>query len=362
MTALSFDITQAQGDFTLNARYAGDMSGVTALFGASGAGKSSLLRALAGFEKSASGKVVLAGETLLDSATGRFVKPSKRGFGMVFQQPNLFDHLDVAGNLRFAERRAEGLPGPKYDAVVEALDLGPLLAQRSQTLSGGERQRVAIGRALLARPRMLLMDEPLSGLDSKRKAQILPYIARLPQQFALPVVYVTHAVDELTRIADKMIAMDAGRVVACGDLPEVFPRLDLDAGGSHFEAGAILQGHINGHDPDLHLSFVTVEGMRLSMPSAPLEVGAPVQLRVRARDVMISKGRPEGLSAQNVLPVTIANIIEEPDTAFAELFLKAETQILRARITRAALAQLGLARGQKAFAVLKAISFDKRGF
>lgn len=360
MTALAFDIALQQGSFALKAQFSGDMSGVAALFGASGAGKSSLLRVLSGFETGAQGTVSLAGQVLQDAQT--FVPPHKRGFGMVFQQPRLFDHLDVAGNLRFAARRARGLPGPQFDAVVEALDLAPLLAQPSRTLSGGERQRVAIGRALLARPRMLLMDEPLTGLDNRRKAQILPYIARLPQQFALPVIYVTHAVDELTRIADKMIAMDAGRIVAHGDLPDVFPRLDIDTGGSHFEAGAILQGQISGHDPQMHLSFVTVEGMRLSMPAAPLDIGTPVQLRVRARDVMLSTTRPEGLSAQNILPVTITQIIEEPDTAFAELFLKVETQTLRARVTRAAVAQLGLVQGGQAYAVLKAISFDKRGF
>lgn len=362
MTALAFDLSLKQGDFALKARFAGDMSGVTALFGASGAGKSTLLRVLAGFESGAEGRVELSGDVLQESAAHRFVPPHRRGVGTVFQQPRLFDHLDVAGNLRFAEKRAQGLPGPTLEAVVEALDLGPLMSQPSRTLSGGERQRVAIGRALLSRPRMVLMDEPLTGLDQRRKAQILPYIARLPQQFALPVVYVTHAVDELTRIADKMIALDHGRVVAFGSLPEVFPRLDIDAGGSHFEAGAILQGHISGHDPQMHLSYVTIGESRLSMPAAPLPEGAVVQLRVRARDVLLATQRPEGLSAQNILPAQVHRVIEEPDTAFAEVFLQVADQVLRARLTRAAIAQLRIAPGQNVYAVLKAISFDKRGF
>ncbi|MHC0054436.1 molybdenum ABC transporter ATP-binding protein [Actibacterium sp. D379-3] len=360
MALLSLDVRLDQGGFSLNAVHEARLSGITALFGPSGAGKSTLLRVIAGLERGAVGRVGFDGALWQDSAARVFVPPHRRGAGLVFQDARLFSHLNVAGNLRYAARRSAGAGAITEAAVIEALDLAPLLARRPAALSGGERQRAAIGRALLARPRLMLMDEPLSGLDMRRKAQILPYIARLPQAFGLPVLYVTHAIDEVTRIADAMIALNGGRVVAAGPLAETFARLDLVAGGSRFEAGVILTARVTGQDAAYHLTRLTVGGQPLTMPAAQIAPGTAVQLRVRARDVLLATERPRGLSAQNILAGTVREILTEPDTAFAEVFVTVGEQVVRARVTRAAVAQLGLAAGQPVFAVLKAISFDRR--
>lgn len=355
MSALSLDIRLQQGDFRLNAVLEAELTGITALFGPSGAGKSTLLRAIAGFDR-AEGRIGFDGLTW--QGPDRFVPPHQRGVGMVFQDARLFGHLSVAGNLRFAARRAAGAISP--DAVVSALDLAPLLPRRPASLSGGERQRVAIGRALLAQPRLMLMDEPLAALDLARKAQILPYIARLPGMFGIPVLYVTHSVEELAQIADRLIAMQDGQIVASGPLAQTFARLDIGAGGSRFEGGVILRAQVVGHDAGYRLTRLSVAGHELVMPEAALAIGDTVQLRVRARDVMLATARPEGLSAQNLLAGRITEILSEADTPFAEVFLDVGGQGLRARVTRAAVDQMGLRVGAQAFAVLKAISFDRR--
>ncbi|SMX43088.1 molybdenum ABC transporter ATP-binding protein [Actibacterium lipolyticum] len=360
MNKLSLNLQLARGDFAMNIVHDADLTGITALFGPSGAGKSTVLRAIAGLEADGSGRIAFDGDVWQDSDDRVFVPPHKRGVGMVFQDARLFGHLTVAGNLNFADKRSNGASPISRDAVVHALDLGPLLARRPASLSGGERQRVAMGRALLARPRLLLMDEPLSGLDMRRKAQILPYIARLPDAFGLPVLYVTHAIDEVTRIAGDMIVIGDGRVTAAGPLAETFARLDLDAGGSRFEAGVILNARVSGADEAFRLTRLELEGQTLSMPAAKVAVGDVVQLRVRARDVLLATSPPIGLSAQNILSGQVTEIIEETETAFAEVFVAVGSQCLRARVTRAAVSQLGLAVGQPVFAVLKAISFDRR--
>lgn len=361
MAELSFDLALSHPGFRLEARHEGDLPAITALFGPSGAGKSTLMRVIAGLERGASGRVSFGGTVWQDSGRRLFVPPQRRGVGMVFQDARLFGHLSVAGNLRFATKRARGLaPEITEDAVIAALDLAPLLARRPAQLSGGERQRVAIGRALLSRPRLMLMDEPLAALDLKRKAAILPYIARLPEAFGMPVLYVTHAIDEVTRIASDMIALKDGRVAAAGPVADVFARLDIDAGGSRFEAGVILEARVTALDARWQLMRLDLAGQTLIMPAAPVEEGARVQLRVRARDVLIATQRPEGLSAQNLLEARVEEIIEEPAAAFAEVFLDVGGRPLRARVTRAAVAQLGLMPGQSVFAVLKAISFDRR--
>ena len=363
MTGFAFDLHWPRADFALQATHAGDLSGITALFGPSGAGKSTLLRVIAGLERGARGSVRLGDTVWQDSARGIFVPPQRRGVGLVFQDARLFGHLRVAGNLRYAARRSEGRNAAITEAaVIDALDLGPLLGRRVGGLSGGERQRVAIGRALLSRPRLMLMDEPLAALDFHRKAAILPYIARLPEAFGIPVLYVTHAIDEVTRVAGTMIALNAGRVAASGPVAEVFRRLDIEGGGSRFEAGAILQARVTGHDARWQLVSLDIEGQGLVMPEAPVTTGETVQVRVRARDVLLASARPEGLSAQNILRATVAEVIEEPDTAFAEVFVTVGAQVLRARLTRAAVAGMGLRPGMPVFAVLKAISFDRRAF
>lgn len=359
MADLSFDVQLKRPDFDLSATYQGTLDGVTAVFGASGAGKSTLLRVLAGLEPDARGSIDFDGETWLAPGT-RAVAPHRRPVGFVFQNAALFAHLGVAGNLAYAARRAPARDGPTLDAVVAALDLEPLMSRRVGGLSGGERQRVALARALLSRPALMLMDEPLSGLDMRRKAAILPLIADVPRRFGVPVLYVTHAIDEVTRIADNLIALRNGRVAGAGPMADMVAQLDLGFGGSRFEAGVVLQARVLHTDQKYQMTTLDLGGQQLMMPAAPVEPGTPVQLRVRARDVMLATMRPEGLSAQNILQAQISRIEAESDRAFAEVFLTVAGQALRARVTRAAVDQLALAPGQVVFAVLKAISFDRR--
>jgi len=343
-----------------------DLAGITAVMGASGSGKSTFLRALAGLESAASGRMALGGEPLQDSATGLCLPPHRRGIGYVFQDARLFAHRSVAGNLRYALARARpGGDAPGFDAVIAALDLAPLLDRRVAGLSGGERQRVAIARALLANPRLLLLDEPLAALDMKRKAQLLPYIRQLPGHFGIPLIYVSHAVEEVAQLADEVLILAAGRVVARGEVHAVLEQPQAEAVSGHFEAGVLLDARVLGQAPDYALTEVTVAGQRLSLPHIDAAPGAPVRLRVRARDVAIALHRVDGVSIRNQLQATVLRIDEEPVSAYAELLLALDgsdgaSPHLRARITREAVAVLGLAVGQPVWALIKGVSFDRR--
>lgn len=337
------------------------LAGITALFGPSGCGKSTLLRIIAGLETAATGRVTFKGEVWQDSAAGRFVPPHRRGVGYVFQDTRLFAHLTVRRNLAFAERRSRHARSPiDMDAVIEAFDLSPLLHRRTQALSGGERQRVAIARTILTRPRLLLMDEPLAALDHRRKGEILPYIERLPKAFGLPMIYVTHAIDEATRLADHLVLMAQGKKTAAGPTRELLERLDLAPATGRFEAGVLITAKVVGHDQAFKLTRLDLEGQPLLMPALDLAIDSFVQLRVRARDVALATVRPQGISIRNVLEGHITDLALEEDTAFAEALVTIGTARLRARITRAAIADLALTPGSPAFALIKSISFDRR--
>lgn len=352
---LSVDIKLALGGFRLKVAHDFELGGITALFGASGAGKSLLLRVISGLENGASGRVSF-GNALWQGA--RFVPTAKRGIGYVFQDARLFGHLDVAGNLRFAAKRSGSTA---FDEVVKTLDLRPLLGRRVAALSGGEKQRVAMGRTLLTNPRLLLMDEPLAALDHARKTQLLPYIARLPEAFNLPVIYVTHSVEEVTRLADRMVVLAGGKVLAAGGVADTLARLDIAEASGKFEAGSVVQAVVTGQNERFRLTEMTVAGQALSMPASAVALGVELRLRIRARDVAIATVRPVGLSIRNVLQGHILEIVQEAETAFAELLLDiGGGQQLRARITRASVAELGLAVGDPAFALVKSVSFDRR--
>ncbi len=347
------------GGFGLDVTHEFRLRGITALFGPSGSGKSTLLRAIAGLERMAVGRVALGRETWLDSEAGLCVPPHLRGVGYVFQDARLFGHLSVRGNLRFAQKRARG-PGPAFDDVTDALGIGPLLDRRTGALSGGERQRVAIARTLLSRPRLLMLDEPLAALDLRRKAAILPYIAALPDRFGIPTIYVTHALDEVTQLADRIVALRNGRVVASGGVGEVLERLDIEPLAGRFEAGVALDVVVTGHDAAFHLTVLEHRGQRLIMPGLELPVGAHVRLRIRARDVSIALVRPEGISIRNMLDGTVSAIAAEPDTAFAEVLVDIGGAQIRARLTRLAVADLGLKPGAPVVALVKSVAFDRR--
>jgi len=272
----------------------------------------------------------------------------------------LFPHLDVSGNLRYAERRASGARGANFDTVVEQLDLAPLLDRQTASLSGGEKQRVAIGRSLLARPRLLLMDEPLAALDLARRAELLPYLESLPRTFDIPILYVTHALDEVARLADQMIAIADGRIQAAGPTAEMLERLDLASLAGPAEAGVLLTGEVAEVDVDYSLSRLEVSGQAISVPVSDRPVGSELRLRVRARDVAIATQRPEQLSIRNVLSATILEIELRGDSPYAEVLLDLGDAHLRARLTRASVHELDLQRGQRVFALVKSIASDGR--
>lgn len=354
---LALDLRAELGDFRLASRGDFDLEGVTALFGPNGAGKTTILQAVAGFRPRL-GRVQVDGRVWQDERSA--MPAHRRPVGVVFQDGRLFEHLDVAGNLSFAEKRAD-MRGPmvRREEVVAALELAPLLRRRIDTLSGGESQRVAIARALLARPRLLLMDEPLVALDRERKAAILAMIAELPRRFGLPVVFVSHLVEEIAQIADRLIAVKAGSILGDGPAVTMLEQLGADVTG-HFEAGSLLEGHVSDHDRAHALTAVEVGAGTLWTPGAMhTGIGERVRLRLRARDVAVALGRLEGVSIRNQLPVRILEIREEPG-AHAELRLDCGGQIIRARLTRLAVEELALAPGADVYAFMKTVAFDRR--
>ncbi len=336
------------------------LTGVTAVFGPSGGGKTTLLRAVAGLAP-AQGRIALGSDALLDSARGIDLPAHRRPVGVTFQDGRLFPHLDVAGNLDFGWRR---LPAPVRDEalrreVLQAFDLTALLHRAPGALSGGERQRVALARTLLARPRLLLLDEPLSALDRERKGEIVPYIERLAGEFATPVLYVTHAVDEVARLADRVLVLQAGRATAWGSTGEILERLDIQPLTGRFEAGVVVEGEVTGHDAADGLTHLSLDGQAIVIPAMqPLAVGSRRRLRVLARDVALATVRPDHISIRNVLAGRLLELSETADSPFVEALVVLERQRLRARITRAAVRELALAPGQEVFALLKSVSFD----
>lgn len=357
MMRLEVDLATDWPGFRLAARGSFDLDGVTAIFGPSGAGKSTILAAIAGFRPGA-GRIAVGGEIWQEAR--RMIPPHRRPVGMVFQDGRLFDHLSVAGNLGYAARRADRSgPEIRLRDVVDALGLGDLEARRPATLSGGERQRVAIGRALLTRPRLMLMDEPLAALDRQRKAAILPLIAALPERFGVPVLFVTHQLDEIVQIADRLIAIRAGKITGEGPVADMVAQLDPEVSG-RFEAGVVLEGRLAASDPGFAMTAIEVAGHRLLVPGLGAGAeGDAMRLRIRARDVSLALAPVAGVSIRNQLPGTVTAIGTD-DGPFAEITLDCDGQILRARITRAAVADLGLAPGTAVWALIKSISFDRR--
>ncbi len=355
---LTFRFRLNHGDFQVALAHDMRLAGITALFGHSGSGKTTVLRVLAGLEARADGHVTYDGVAWQSDEPRRiFVPPHERAVGYVFQDARLFPHLNVVGNLTFAEARSRSRASvTDIDTVIGHLDLEPLLERRPESLSGGEQQRVAVARALLTRPRLLLLDEPLSALDTQRKAEILPYIARLPEHFGVPVIYVTHSVDEVAYLADNMIVLSRGRKVADGPVDQTLARLDLGPATGRFEAGVVLGATIVKHDIEYRLSELSLGGASIYVPMIDADPGAQVRLRVRARDVILAKERPKQVSSRNILQGKIVEVVEEPDTPFAETLVEISGGLIRARLTRRSAADLGLAPGVPVFALVKSIS------
>ena len=363
---LSVAVEHRLGDFTLDAAFDSG-GGLTALFGRSGSGKTSLVNAIAGLIRPAHGHVVVDGEVLTDTARGVFLPARRRHVGYVFQEGRLFPHLTVRQNLLYGRwfarsrgRRAGGHAG-EVEQVVELLGIADLLGRRPANLSGGEKQRVAIGRALLAHPRLLIMDEPLASLDEARKTEILPYIERLRDEFGIPIVYVSHAIAEVTRLATTMVVMSEGRVAAVGPTAAIMGRIDLFPLTGPAEAGAILNTRVAEHDIRFGLTTLRAAAGDLRVPYIDLRLGTQLRVRIRARDVMIALEPPRGLSALNILPGTVAEI-GAAEGPIVEIRLDCAGEPLIARLTRRSVEALGLAPGRQVYAVIKSIAFDHHAF
>lgn len=351
--SLNVAIRHSYSGFTLDLAFEA-RAGITALFGRSGAGKTTAINAVAGLLKPDAGRIMLDNDVLFDAKMRVHIPPAQRRLGTVFQDARLFPHLSVRENLNFGVRYApKAAPGPSFNSVVELLGLQDLLDRAPTTLSGGEKQRVALGRALLSRPRMLLMDEPLASLDAPRKQEILPYLERLRDgALRLPILYVSHAVDEIARLADTLVLLQDGRVAAQGPLydvmadPAAVPLLGVR------EAGAVIEAEVIAHASD-GLSTLKISAGALELPGVQAPIGSKVRLRVLAQDVILSLGVPEGLSSVNVLPVRIT-AIQHGDGPGAAIALEAGQDRLLARVTARAVSEMALVPGMSCYAILKA--------
>jgi len=355
---LEVSVRHRLGAFSLDVGFNAQTPGVTALFGPSGSGKSTVLSVVAGLLRPQAGRVALGGTVLLDRAGGVDVPAERRRCAVVFQDAKLLPHLSVETNLRYGARRApREASGPGFAEVVDLLGIAPLLRRRPRALSGGERQRVALGRALLARPRLLLMDEPLAALDGARKGEILGFLERLRDVARVPVLYVTHALEEVDRLADTLVLMEAGRVLAAGPLDALAARTDLPALSGRRDAGAVLSCVVQAHDAARGLTRLAFPGGELQVPLRPEAVGARLRLRLRARDVAVATEAPRGFSSHNILPGTVSAVAPfGPHESFVTLQV-GPTPLL-ARLTRDAVATLGLAPGKALYAVVKSTAFD----
>ncbi|MDX1710013.1 MAG: molybdenum ABC transporter ATP-binding protein [Rhodovibrionaceae bacterium] len=355
---LEIDAEKRLGELAMSVQLSCRAEGVIAIFGRSGAGKTTLVNMLAGLVRPDRGRISIAGTTLFDSGNGIDLPPERRRFGYVFQEGRLFPHLTVRSNLLYGHRLApHGERRIDLEQVVALLGLENLLRRRPHDLSGGEKQRVALGRALLANPRFLLMDEPLASLDQPRKEEILFFIEKLRDEFAVPIVYVSHAMAEVVRLADTLVLMSDGRVEATGSLEELSTRLDLRPLTGRYEAGAVLPATVLGHDDRYGLSELQVPGGTLAVPRVEEAPGEDLRLRIRARDVAISRDAPTDSSFLNVLPCRIAEIAADPG-AQVDIRLEMGPSSLWARITRRSVDRLGLQQGQPVYALVKAVAID----
>jgi len=333
--------------------------GVTALFGPSGSGKSTIINAAAGLLRPDECRIVIDGQVLGDTASGIWLPPERRRLGLVFQESRLFPHMSVATNLRFGLRRAG--KGPiRFEEIVELLGIGALLARRPHTLSGGERQRVAIGRALLAQPHLLLMDEPLASLDAARKAEIMPYLTRLKTALALPILYVTHAFDEVAQLADSIVLLDSGRLVACGPLSDIAARGDLPL-AQRDDAGALLLCRVVEHDAPRELTRLEGGGATLWVPLLDRTLGTDVRVRIPAREVILAGKPPEAISLHNVVPGEVRRIAGDPARRSVLVEIVLAEAALISRVTPDAIVRLGLAPGRPVLALIKSTSIEVIG-
>lgn len=359
--SLAVHLLRRLGGFRLEVAFEAPTPGVVALFGPSGAGKSSIVAGIAGLARPEQGRVAVDGTVLVDTAQGVALAPERRRVGVVFQDARLFPHLSVEANLRYglnraprSERRIGFVP------VVEMLGIGHLLARRPHTLSGGERQRVAVGRALLAQPRLLLMDEPLASLDAARKAEVLPFLERLRDTIRLPILYVSHDWGEVSRLADTLVLVEAGRVVAAGPIAALAADARLPM-AARADAGAVFDATVEAHEAARGLTRIAFAGGGLLAPILDAAPGSRIRLRIPAREVALATERPRAISLHNVLPGTVAAIGPGPGPGLATVSVRIGGAVLPAQVTLDAVARLGLADGSAVFALVKSVAIARPG-
>ena len=353
---LRIRLTLPRADFALNVDLHLPGSGITVLFGASGSGKTSVLRCVAGLERAHPGQVVVAGEVWQDDATQVFLPTHQRALGYVFQEASLFEHLDVLGNLRYGLKRARSAQaGATLQAAIELLVIGRLLQRQPGQLSGGERQRVAIARALATSPRLLLLDEPMAALDLARRQEIMPWLERLRDELHIPMLYVTHSADELARLADHLVVLDGGKVKAAGPVDQVLSSVQLPVVLGD-DAGALLRGQVLERDTTWQLARVGFEGGAMWLRDSGLPVGQSVRLRVLARDVSLTVQEPMQTSIQNHLPCVVDSIARDAHPSQALVRLRCGESFLLARVTYRSLHALGVAPGSAVWAQVKSVA------
>jgi molybdate transport system ATP-binding protein len=352
---LDIDVKKRQGDFSLEAAFETDGAGVTALFGHSGAGKTTLINLIAGLLRPDTGHIQVNGRTLFDSQRGINVPPEKRRVGYVFQDSRLFPHFSVKTNLTYGMNRLS--PSERYidyHQVVDLLGIGPLLKRGPATLSGGEKQRIAIGRALLASPMLLLLDEPLASLDAARKSEVLPFVGRLPQELSIPIIYVTHSVDEILNLSDYMVFLDSGRLIAADRIENVTTRPEFRRLTGQGQGGTIISTCVTSHDRTAGLTHLGFEGGSFKVPLLDKQIGSTLRVRIRPQDVALALEPPLRTSFQNIFPGRVETI-EHDNRGYAYVGLNIG-HLLLIQITSIACAELQLEPGKSAFALIKSIS------
>ena len=358
MSAIHVDVRHRLGEFDLFVSFA-TAHGITALYGRSGAGKTTIINMVAGLLTPTQGKIRINDNILFDSETGLNVPAHQRRVGCVFQDARLFPHLSVKANLAYGMHRDP--PQQKTDLfenIVSLLALGGMLTRHPNTLSGGERQRVAIGRALLSRPRALLMDEPLASLDAEHKAELLPYIESLRDEVGLPILYVSHAQEEVVRLADSVVMLQNGQVTATGSVEDMLGRVDLYPLSGRYEAGAVITCTVDRHDNQAALTTLRFAGGILLVPRIDIATGHSLRIRIRARDVSIATERPEHISIRNILKGQVTEITDSSG-AFAEVRISIGKTALVSRVTRLSVRDLRIEPGCEVFALIKSIAIDR---
>ncbi len=360
---LKVKLNHRLGDFRLDAEFEADGNSITGLFGKSGAGKSSLINMVAGLVSPDCGYISIGKDVLFDAKKGINLPAEKRRIGYIFQDSRLFPHMNVRANLTYGMTGSSSGGGSSneemsFDRVVDLLGIASLLDRRPKNLSGGEKQRIAIGRALLSNPRLLLMDEPLASIDVQRRNEILPFIERLRDEIGMMVIYVSHAIEEVIHLADKMVLLSNGRIAATGGVEEIMSRLDLHPLTGRFDTGAVLSTTFSRYDDVFDIGELAFGGGTFRVTGVNLPAGTPLRAHVRARDVSLMLARPEGTSILNVFEGAITEIRDDGGSQI-DILMDIGAPLI-ARITRKSFTDLELSEDKTVFALIKAVAIDRR--